>query len=386
MSQTRSELGNSVTCRAPRRGTSPTAPWLPLWARAFLRLGRGISSLLAPVPPLGHSARRRGSGPASDQRVSATDRQPSGHRARPIRLRHRVKRPLLRWLLGLLSLAARTLPLRLLHFLGDALGEAAILVAARRLRLADQNLRQVFGDRLTAQERRRILSFSVRNTCKTALELLRLPTMSDAEFNRLVAFANPEVLDEVAALGRGAIVITAHFGNWEMLAAAIAKHGHRLVVLANDAPDVPTAALVNAARRSVGVDVLDRSQVRELFRALQEGCFVGILPDQRARREGGLVLDFLGRPARTYTGPAALALRTGAMLLPCFARRTEDNRIICYCREPIPVQGTGDRDADVLRVTQMVNHALEREILRYPAQWLWLHDRWGAMRSAKLRA
>lgn len=299
-----------------------------------------------------------------------------GERGKRVKLRHRLKRPLLRWFVGALSLIARTLPLRSLHRLGDALGLLVMLLVPSRLRLADQNLQRCFGDRLTADERRRVLSFSVRNTIKTALELLRMPVMSGAEFDRLVSFENPEVLEQVAASGNGCVMITAHFGNWELLAAAIAKRGHRLVVLSNDAPDRPTAATVNSARQSAGLEVLDRTQVRELFRALQSGSFVGILPDQRADTPGNLVVDFLGRPALTYPGPATLALRTGALVLPCFGRRTEDNHIVCYTREPFPVEDTGDRDVDILRGTRLVNQALGREIMKYPAQWLWLHNRW----------
>lgn len=303
----------------------------------------------------------------------------SGEGAAPparVKLRKRIKRVALRWLVGGLALTARLLPLRLLQRLGDALGTLICLLVPSRVRLADQNLQSCFGDRLTARERRRILRFSLRNLAKTALELLRLPAMSDAEFSRLVSFENPEVLDEVAASGRGCLATTAHFGNWELLAAAVAKRVHKLVVLANDAPDRPTAATVNRARQSAGLGVLDRAQVRELFRALHAGWFVGILPDQRAETAGNLVVDFLGRPALTYPGPATLSLRTGAVILPCFGRRTEDDRIVCYCGEPFAVEDTGDRDADILRGTQMVNEALGREIMKHPAQWLWLHNRW----------
>jgi len=248
-------------------------------------------------------------------------------------------------------------------------------MAYLRQRLADRNLQRIYGDRLTAADRRRIRHFCTLNAAKTVLELLRLPSMSDEELSRLVEFENLELVDRVLAEGKGIILATGHYGNWELLGAVAARLGYPVTAVARDSDDPETASIINSARESSGMRVIGRSQVREMLGVLHQGHALGILPDQYAK-EGGEPVEFMGHRTQTATGPAALALRTGAPIMSGFGYRTEDDRIICRFGQPFHVPDTGDRSRDILEGTRLVNQALGREILRHPAQWLWLHNRW----------
>jgi KDO2-lipid IV(A) lauroyltransferase len=112
-----------------------------------------------------------------------------------------------------------------------------------------------------------------------------------------------------------------------------------------------------------------------MLRALRSGRILGILPDQHAAG-GSIIVDFMGRPAATAVGPATLAARTGAPIIPAFCRRRPDGDFEAVIYPPLPLVNTGDREADVRANTILVNQALEREILAHPEQWLWLHRRW----------
>ena len=290
-------------------------------------------------------------------------------------LRRKAEQLVIRWVTGFFALLARVLPLRWLQAIGNAAGSAVYRLLRARREIAMANLEAILGDRYDDRERARIVNFSVRSMAKTMLELLKVPWMTDEQMERFVSVRGAENLRKAAEDGDGVIVITGHFGNWEVLAATIARMGYNLSVIARDANDQDTANIINRSREMAGEQVLPRESVREMLRTLREGNILGILPDQHANR-GGIWLPFMGRLACTATGPATLAQRTGATIVPGFARRTENDTLEVYFLPPVDLPDTGDREADIRRGTEMVNEVLGEQIAQHPEQWVWMHRRW----------
>ena len=295
--------------------------------------------------------------------------------ARKSRLRRKLEQLLMRWAAHGFAALARQLPLESVHRFGNIAGWLLYKLAPKRRRLADRNLALCFGDRFDADQRAHIALQSVQNLAKTMLELLRLPVMSDREWEEQVTVRGHEHVEAVRAEGRGVILAAPHFGNWEVVAATSVRLGWEGQVVARDAKDRPTAQVINSARNGAGVKVLAREEIREMLRTLKRGDFLGIVPDQHAK-SGGIWLDFLGRPASTFTGPATLARRTNAAIVPCFGRRRPDETIDVHFLPALEVPHTDDRDADISGATQTLNDILGSEITRHPEQWLWVHDRW----------
>lgn len=290
-------------------------------------------------------------------------------------LRRKTEQVIIRWATGACALVARALPMRWLRALGNAVGWVIYHALRTRRELAMDNLRRVLGDRLDDRERARVVLASVRNMTKTMLELLKLPAISAERLERLVPVSGEENLREAVEGGRGVIVVTPHFGNWELLAARARQMGYRLSVVARDANDPATAGIITHARETFGTRVLERDELRTMLRTLADGEVLGILPDQHGG-EAGVWLDFMGRPASTVTGPAALAVRTGAAVVPGFGLRTEDEDVHVRFLPALEIPDTGDRDEDVRRLTQRINDVLGEQIMRHPEQWLWMHNRW----------
>ncbi|MEA3402013.1 MAG: lysophospholipid acyltransferase family protein [Armatimonadota bacterium] len=281
----------------------------------------------------------------------------------------------MRWLTHGFAALARVLPLRRVQGIGNVAGWLIYHGLGARRRLALENLRRVLGDRLTERERRRVALASVRNMAKTMLELLKLPAMSEQELAAFASVRGEEHLERAVERGKGVVVVTPHFGNWEILAARLAQMGYGVSVVARDANDPVTARVINRCRESASERVLERDQVREMLHTLREGELLGILPDQHGG-EGGIWIGFMGHPASTVTGPASLAAHTGAAIVAAFARRTEDEHIDIYVLPPLHLPDTGDRQGDVRRTTQMINDVFGEEIRAHPEQWLWMHKRW----------
>jgi KDO2-lipid IV(A) lauroyltransferase len=279
----------------------------------------------------------------------------------------------------------RRLPLSWGRGLANVLGYVFQAVTFRRQRLADRNLAATFGDRFSPRERRLIRLAVSRNMCKVFLELFKTSRFTAQEIRELVPLENPEVLREALARGNGVMVITGHFGNWELLGARLAAEGFNVAVVARDASDARVASLINQSRESVGMSVFAKKDLKGMSAHLRANGVLGILPDQHARK-GSILLDFLGRPAWVIRSPALLALRTGAAIVPAFCLREPDDSLRAFILPEIPTSSVGrsassDAAADARPVTAVdltrrINAVLEQQILAHPDQWLWLHNRW----------
>lgn len=189
------------------------------------------------------------------------------------------------------------------------------------------------------------------------------------------------VLDEALAEGKGAIVISGHIGNWELLGQAIAAAGYPIATIARPLYDPRLTAWLQRWRSARGLQIIwrDRNSGKAILRALRQNQLMAFLIDQDTKTPGDFV-PFFGRPAYTPTVPAALALRTGAPVLLCWHhRRAKGHRINI---ERVHFTPSGDDRNDVLRLTALLTERLEAIIRAAPEQWVWLHKRWRT-RSAK---
>jgi KDO2-lipid IV(A) lauroyltransferase len=294
--------------------------------------------------------------------------------------RRAIEQFFVHWVAAGASLLIRLLPLRAVRCFARLFAWVIGTLSYRRQRLMEANLKAVFGDELTARQRREIRKRSVINICKTMAELIKLQWMSEEDVRREVSIEGEEHLVEARARGKGVIMLTAHFGNWEFGGALLSLMGYRINVIARDATDPFTRDVINKARESKGIKIFGRWDARSLLRALKNNECVAILPDQHAA-DAPVRVEFLGRPADTATGPATFALRTGAVIVPGFSFRGPDDHITLRASPPLELEVTGDHDSDVVTNTQRINDLIGEQIRAHPEQWLWLHDRWKAERN-----
>jgi KDO2-lipid IV(A) lauroyltransferase len=262
-----------------------------------------------------------------------------------------------------------------IRWLGNVLGTFVFVAIPRRQRLADANLKAVFGESLSPAERRRIRLAVSRNMCKLFLELFKVPALDRAAVRKLVPLKGEEPLMQALARGKGAILLTAHYGNWELLGARAAAAGLDMAVVARDASDAGVASLINRSRESCGIRVFGRNDLKGMLRHLRNSGCLGILPDQHAR-SGSIRMEFLGRPAWVTRGPATLALRADCALFAAFCARGPDDGLVAEVVGEVDLDVPEDREEAVVAIMERINRIIEEEILKRPEQWLWLHDRW----------
>ena len=257
--------------------------------------------------------------------------------------------------------------------LGPGLGDAALALGLRR-GVAEDNLAQAFPE-WSAEHRRHVLHEHYREVGRVAMEYPRLPEMARAPWGEFVM--RPEGLEHLERardLKRGVVMMTGHFGNFELMGAAIGKVVPvQFLVRPLSNPRVDRWVVQGRIAAGVGVISAD-TQVRRVYERLRENDVVAMVADQDARRHG-VFIPFLGRPASTALGPVRVALATGAPIVMAFILRRPDGRHEITVEPPFPREVRGAPDA-VLQLTQMHVARVEAWVRRRPEHWLWLHRRW----------
>jgi len=261
-----------------------------------------------------------------------------------------------------------------IRLIGNMLGSVFYLVSKRYRTIALSNLRAALPD-ITDRQAKIIAREVFRHFAREALQFFRLMSLSKEEVDSLVEIEGVDNLDRALAKGRGVIAVTAHYGNWEILARKLVIMGYPVNVIARDSDDPGMTGIATRIREDAGYKVFDKDQpIIGAFRRLRNNEILGILPDQNDF--DGIPVDFFGRPAATATGPAVLSLRSGAPIVPMFARKLENGRYRLNFYPQIDFEPTGDEERDIREITSLVTAAIEHEVRSNPSQWLWLHDRW----------
>jgi KDO2-lipid IV(A) lauroyltransferase len=261
-------------------------------------------------------------------------------------------------------------------WLGRRLGDLAYAALPRRRRIALANLDRAYPA-LPEAERRRLARRAAQHLGMTLVELPRILTAPLAETLARIRLDGIEHLDAAMKTHGRALILTAHLGNWEILCAAhrLTEYGLSIVVRPLDAPWLD--AVAERLRRRAGVDVIaKRGALRPVLEALRRGRMVGILMDQNAARREGVFVEFFGHPASTSRSIALLAVRTGAPVVPIFARRVGGTGHTVVIRPALAPPASNDPEAAVVELTARCTAEIEGAIRQAPEQWLWSHDRW----------
>jgi KDO2-lipid IV(A) lauroyltransferase len=294
------------------------------------------------------------------------------------RIFRRLKNDLIYVAVRAAARAVGLLPVTIAAAVGRCVGLAAYCLAGRERRRAMANLEAALGNEIDARGRRRVVRRLAVNLGEWACFDLALCRRGDAlEWVEFPDEDRERLLGALAG-GEGAVAFSAHFGNWELLAAALARSGVRVSTLARAGYDPRLGRLVEDLRGRFGVKTIWRESpgaAGGMISALRNGELLALLIDQDIRGAKGAFVPFFGRPAFTAVGAAALALRLDAPALGIFLHPT--GRLRHRIRvETVPLARSNDRARDVRENTALFTAAIERQIRERPECWVWFHDRY----------
>lgn len=288
------------------------------------------------------------------------------------KLRHRLEYGALRVITALL----RLVPLGAARRVGEAIGRLGYRPLGIRRLTVERQIAAAFPG-LPRAEVERLAKASYAHLGRVAIELTLLPHLRDEGIRALFEpEGDLEVIQRLAAGGRGLVLCTGHVGNWELTGAWLAMHGLPLDAVVRRMANPLFDGFLNRTRSRVGMRVVyDQDAVRTLMRGLKEGRHAALVADQGVLGLASSFVTFFGRPAKTPRGPAVFALRFGAPIVFCAAMRQPSGRYRLVAEE-VPLVTTGDREADIDATVQRFTAALERLVRRYPEQYFWQHRRW----------
>ena len=268
------------------------------------------------------------------------------------------------------------LPLKSAQRLGSYLGGAAYRLMSSRRAVALDNLLHAFPEK-SERERVAIARGAFRNYGIALVELLWFPNLNDASLRKLLTVKNLDLMVHASREGKGLVMLSGHFGNWELIAAGVGYLSKLpITVIVQTQSNNYVDRVINRHRCLFGNTVVPMGKsVREILTALKQGKVVAIAPDQSGPMEGVFV-DFFGRSVATHQGPAAFALRTGAPMQMGFIIRKEDGTYEVTLEQVSTSGLTGDDEESVIELTRRHTALLEQYIRKYPDHWLWMHRRW----------
>jgi KDO2-lipid IV(A) lauroyltransferase len=271
------------------------------------------------------------------------------------------------------------LPLALAMRLAAAIAALVIRVDRRHQRIGLVNLRLAFPER-TLAERRAILLASYRNLGRMVAELAHLRHVTAANVRDVITIEDEDLWRQLPSALRtsGILILTGHFGNWELFAHAHALLGYPVHLVHQTIKNPLIDAFVEHMRRRAGTRTLRKHEAaRGVLRAVREHGLMVLPLDQNASRRTGVFVDFFGRPASTNAGFARIVELTGVPVYPAFLVRdgtSPRHRIVILPR--VPFASMADRDRTTREFTQRCTAVLETMIRRHPDHWLWTHKRW----------
>ncbi len=277
--------------------------------------------------------------------------------------------------LKFLSFCACLLPHRVLLSLGKGLGILYYHLIAKERNRAIKQMQRSLG--YSEEQTKKLVKNSFINLGRSFMEILYTPNLSKKNINY---FVEPEGIDKLRtalAERHGCVVLTAHIGNWEWLAASLSLNDIPTTTIVKPQPNSQHTRILNEYRELVGVEVFARgtSELLAAARALKKGKVLGFLVDQDAG-PGGAFIKFLGRTASTPLGPAVFARKFSSPVVPVFILRQANGRHKLVVGDILHAPKTDDVDADLLNFTISLTQIVENVIRKNPTQWLWFQKRW----------
>jgi KDO2-lipid IV(A) lauroyltransferase len=268
------------------------------------------------------------------------------------------------------------IPYPLAQFKGKGLGIAGYHIPMSRKAVALENIKQSYNG-ITDGDAKRLLRRVYMHFGQMFFEIPHVFRMKPHTVDRYVIFDGEENVINALKKKKGVFFLTAHFGNWELMCAAVSLRFGNLAVIARPADFVPFDRMINELRSHFGTEVIPKQRaMRRLLSAVKENKLIGMLLDQNVDWYEGNFVPFFGRWACTNKGLSLLALKTRTPVIPAFQVRQSDGRYRMIFGKEVALQRTGDKTKDMETNTERFTQVIEKYVREYPDHWFWFHKRW----------
>ena len=275
----------------------------------------------------------------------------------------------------------RILPERCLPALGDWLGLVGYYIIPDRQKIAQENIKLVYGAELSAKQIKSMAKAAFKNISRDIIEVgLSYISHPDQCFlKKNISVQGIENLDNALKKGKGVIAISAHLGNFPIISAKLAVLGYPFSLIAKDPNNPYLVDIFQQWRKRLGIGIIPYKPrhrcASESLKVLRKNGIVMMQIDQNPQKKYGVDVDFFEHRLPTYSGPIVLSLRSGAALVPMFIHRNTDNTEALQILPEITLKDSSSKDQDLNENLRAINVICEAWIKKYPEQWWWMHRR-----------
>ncbi|MEA3474937.1 MAG: lysophospholipid acyltransferase family protein [Candidatus Cloacimonadota bacterium] len=260
------------------------------------------------------------------------------------------------------------------------IGSLNLWILKIRVQVVIKQLHEAFPEK-SDKDIKRIAKETFINFSKYAVEFCWFSSKSIEEKNKYVSLYGFENINLALSYGKGLILLTGHFGNWELAGQIIAQYTNKLYAVAKKQRNLYFNNFINNIRTSNKVHIIPQKYAfRGIVKAINNNNIVLILGDQNAGKNG-IFVDFFGKPASTYPGTAKIALKFSCPIIFSACLKQTNGRSYLFFEKPIFLKQKESLDIDIKNYTQELTFLLEKWIRQYPSQWCWLHKRWKTKKS-----
>jgi len=269
------------------------------------------------------------------------------------------------------------LPRFITLLIGETIGFLAYLVISKERQKTLTNLNRAYGGQLSYRRKKEIARKCFINFGRSGIEVMRIRKYYHTQIKPDIEVIGEENIRRMYEKGKGIVAFTAHFGNFELLAAWTAQAGYKSAAIGRELYDKRLDRLLVKNRTAMGIaNIRTDDSPRAILRYLRDGYAIGFLIDTDSYRVAGELTPFFGRPAKTPIGPTQLGLISGAAFMPAFCVSLPGGKYkLIFGEEYIPESRDRSRE-NVYRVTCRMTEIIEDMIRQYPEQWIWMHNRW----------
>jgi len=269
------------------------------------------------------------------------------------------------------------IPFRLGQHIGKFLGFLAYLIPFGRKAVALDNIRQSCCCENPELRPNQLLREVYMHFGQMVFEFPHILRLHKTNLDHYLVFEGEEHFAEALKKGKGIFLLSGHFGNWELLSAAVTLRFGRLAVVVRPLDFAPMDRLISGLRTRFGTEIIPHKKgMRRIMASAKQNTPIGILLDQSVDWFQGAFVPFLGRLACTNKGLALMALKTGTPVLPAFSVRQRNGRYRVIIEREVELQKSGDKIRDIEDNTALFTRIIEKHILAHPDHWFWFHRRW----------
>ncbi len=277
-------------------------------------------------------------------------------------------------------------PISFLYYFADKLGKAMYYFFPIRKKMIRNNITRVFKN-FSNGEINKIIKKNYIITCKSAFEYFIIPNLNKNNYENFGWIENAHIIEDALKEGNGAVLLGAHFDNPELVTNLLKLYGFNMSALVKKQKNPYITALFEKIRTSNGIELFYKgSYLKNLYKQLKHNYSVATVADISVGSNEGVIVNFCGYSMPTPSGPAILALKTKAAVIPVFSARMKNNqrRIIIYERIDRDFNININDDEKIKIIMQRYNNLLEENIRKYPEQWFWMHNRWKSYYNERL--